>query len=220
MYEKINVLYEKFGENKIRECLDKNGLNDIKILGKYGDVLSSRLDSLDEVKDFLNFYQNQYGKETVPAANKMMQILKDFSLELIANKNKTQIEVYEEEESEQQEDTVLNTLNDIKESLMIIHEDRTDEMIFESVKKVENTLQNQISKKTDKKATFEQVKQVNDTLEKTNQEIQNIKKGIPKEIGNLYTTRDILKYLFVGMGIMVVLVIIFMIGFISITSKG
>ncbi|MBE6120150.1 MAG: hypothetical protein E7189_06910 [Erysipelotrichaceae bacterium] len=219
MEEKLNNLYEKFGENAVRECLDKNGLNELKILGKYGDILSSRLNSLDELKNFLDFYQNQYGVETVPAANKMMQIIKDFSLELIANKKKTQIEVYEEEESEQPSDVVLNTLNDIKESLMIIHEDRTDEMIFESVKKVENTLENQISKKTDKKATFEQVKQVNDTLEKTNKEIQNIKKGMPKEIGNLYTTKDLLRYLFVGMGIIMLLVIVFMVGFISI-SKG
>ena len=221
MNEKLECLYQTYGQDNIDNLFKEYQFDlNSNFLLSHAEALKSQLSDFNILKKFVEFYTKQKGKNINESCKSslLMALLKEFKTnEIVENNSKQEIEMFEDEEeskddtsgiSSNQLEKITDDLNEIKESVNLLHQDQTDVRIFETVSGMKKMLDDQVNTKTEKKSTYNQVKELDLKTDESLKEIKEIKKILPKNIGIFYSAKDMNKNLFFGMGIAVVIFII------------
>lgn len=212
MNEKLESLYQVYGKENIDKLISGNELDlENSFLISYSEILKKQNFSFNTLKAFVDFYKSKKSLNENCSVSVLMTYLKEFKTnEIVENNLKQEVEVYEDEE-ENEDDTsefssnqlekIADDLNGIKESVDLLHQDQTDIRIFETVTGMKKILDDQVNTKTEKKSTYNQVKELDHKTEESLKEIKEIKKILPKNIGVLYSAKDMNKNIFIGMGL-------------------
>lgn len=237
MNEKLELLYDTYGKEQTNQLFDEYSLDkENNFLISHSSAIKNRIGNIEVLKSFLKYFSTKKDINETCNVGELAHHLKVFNTEFITEKkvNKQELEVFQENDEEEKEphtndigfQNIEQTLNTIKESVFLLHQDTTDEKILEYTVKIKDILTNQINTKTERKATFDQVEIMNekikqlfeDTKHLNTQVTENISKNIEDISSKLKNTslnsnKEQNKYFFAGMIIMLITVMVLMAGF-------
>ena len=211
--EQFKKYFEKFGKEPMMELIKKYGLEKTPNIVVSHQKNLTALNDISELTRFIEYLEKNDKLFVSKGAQEYSILWKNYVLVTKDINNKKTLEEFAGEEDDILSKNVHDgqyddKLQDIADSVHALLQDECDVKIFDKVSDVELMLAKQMKKKTDKKATYEQVENLSKQNKLMQEGLKKMEETLPSNIEKFYGQKDLSRYFFYGVLLTIALIII------------